>query len=244
MIAGCGLRTRVLDARSRVGMAGPARPLRHDQRRRDPDPPTRSRRAAPHQPPPIDALARPRRTQRTEQTAARPVAPATAGLAPHAAALAPHLVARRWTYPHRQPGRPPTAAPIRALVLRMARENPRWGYRRIHGELVGLGHTVAASTVWTIMKTADLIPRPPTVRANRAPVPVRPSPRHPRGRLRPRRHGLLTQPLHSHRDRARPPPRAPCRDHRAPHRGLGDPAGPQPAHRPRRSRGPIPVPDP
>ena len=40
------------------------------------------------------------------------------------------LVARRWTYPHRRPGRPPTAPPIRALVLRMARENPRWGYRR------------------------------------------------------------------------------------------------------------------
>ena len=41
------------------------------------------------------------------------------------------LVARRWTYPHRRPGRPPTAPSIRALVLRMARENPTWGYRRI-----------------------------------------------------------------------------------------------------------------
>ena len=41
------------------------------------------------------------------------------------------LVARRWTYPHRSPGRPATTAPIRALVLRMARENPRWGYRRV-----------------------------------------------------------------------------------------------------------------
>ena len=70
------------------------------------------------------------------------------------------LVARRWTYPHRRPGRPPTAPPIRALVLRMARENPRWGYRRIHGELVGLGHTLAASTVWTILKSAGLDPAP------------------------------------------------------------------------------------
>jgi len=70
------------------------------------------------------------------------------------------LVARRWTYPHRRPGQPPTAPPIRALVLRMARENPRWGYRRIHGELVGLGHTLAASTVWTILKSAGLDPAP------------------------------------------------------------------------------------
>jgi putative transposase len=70
------------------------------------------------------------------------------------------LVARRWTYPSRRPGRPPTAPPIRALVLRMARENPTRGYRRIQGELVGLGHAVAASTVWTILKSAGLDPAP------------------------------------------------------------------------------------
>src|SRR4051794_32189879 len=70
------------------------------------------------------------------------------------------LVVHRWTYRHRRPGRPSTAPPIRMLVLRMARENPRWGYRRIHGELIGLGHTVAASTVWGILKNAGLNPAP------------------------------------------------------------------------------------
>jgi putative transposase len=71
-----------------------------------------------------------------------------------------HLVARRWTHPRRQPGRQPTPQPIRALVLRMAEENPTCGYRRIHGELVGLGHRVAASTVWKILTTAGIDPAP------------------------------------------------------------------------------------
>jgi putative transposase len=70
------------------------------------------------------------------------------------------LVARRWTYPRRQPGRSPVARPIRALVLRMAWENPSWGYPRIQGELVGLGHRVAASTVWTILEATSLDPTP------------------------------------------------------------------------------------
>lgn len=49
---------------------------------------------------------------------------------------------------------------IRGLAVEMARDNPSWGYRRIHGELVGLGHTVAASTVWKIIKDVGLDPAP------------------------------------------------------------------------------------
>jgi transposase len=57
-------------------------------------------------------------------------------------------------------GRPATRRNIRALILRLARENPEWGYRRIHGELAGLGLPVAASTVWEILKNAGIEPSP------------------------------------------------------------------------------------
>jgi len=70
------------------------------------------------------------------------------------------LVRRHWAYPHRTPGRPRTAATVRALVLEMARDNPGWGYPRIHGELAGLGHKLAPSTVWKIVKDAGIDPAP------------------------------------------------------------------------------------
>jgi transposase len=57
-------------------------------------------------------------------------------------------------------GRPRTHRNIKALVLRLAKENPAWGYRRIHGELAGLGVKMAASTVWEILKRAGIGPAP------------------------------------------------------------------------------------
>jgi transposase InsO family protein len=70
------------------------------------------------------------------------------------------LIDRHWTYPHARPGRPPVARQIRDLVLRLAAENSTWGHRRIHGELVGLGYQVAASTVWKILHQAGVDPAP------------------------------------------------------------------------------------
>jgi putative transposase len=60
----------------------------------------------------------------------------------------------------KRPGRPPTVRSIRVLVLRLAQENTSWGYRRIHGELLVLGITLAASTVWQILKDAGMDPAP------------------------------------------------------------------------------------
>jgi putative transposase len=70
------------------------------------------------------------------------------------------LVTRRWTTPPSRPGRPAIPAGLRALVVRLATENPTWGYRRIHGELAGLGYQIGASTVWKILYTAGIDPSP------------------------------------------------------------------------------------
>ena len=71
------------------------------------------------------------------------------------------LVARKWDYTsRRRPGRPSTGTSVKALIIRMARENPAWGHRRIQGELARLGHAIAASTVWEILRAAGIDPAP------------------------------------------------------------------------------------
>ena len=71
------------------------------------------------------------------------------------------LVTRKWDYSsRRRPGRPPTAATIRKLVIRIATDNLAWGHRRVQGELVKLGHPIAASTVWQILHDAGIDPAP------------------------------------------------------------------------------------
>jgi putative transposase len=85
-----------------------------------------------------------------------PVTPATL-LAWHR-----RLIARKWDHSkrRRRPGRPSTAGAVKALVLRLAKENPRWGCRRIQGELVRLGHPVGSTTVWEILTAAGIDPAP------------------------------------------------------------------------------------
>ena len=70
------------------------------------------------------------------------------------------LVARRWTYRHRKPGRPPLESSLATMILRLARENPQWGYKRIAGELKGVSVSVSATSVRKVLREAGLVPAP------------------------------------------------------------------------------------
>src|SRR5689334_7806068 len=185
-----------------------------------------------------------RRVQRAVQAAARPRAPDAAGLTPNPVALA-----RRSRRPTLDLPAPPTGPTThrssdpspgtedgpRESSMGLQEDPGRAGRPRPHRRRIDRLDDPEER-------------RPPsrasTSRADLATVPVRPGPRDPRDRLRPRRHRVPAPPLHPHRDRARASPRTPCRDHRTPHRGLGHPASPQPAHGAQRTRSPVPVPDP
>jgi putative transposase len=70
------------------------------------------------------------------------------------------MVRRRWTYPTTSTGRPPISEQVQQLVIRLARENPKWGYQRIHGELLRLGVRMSASSIRRILRAHGLDPAP------------------------------------------------------------------------------------
>jgi putative transposase len=120
------------------------------------------------------------------------------------------LVRRRWTYPH-QRGRPSVAVELRALALRLARENPTWGYRRIHGELCRLGYKdrIGASTVWAILQRAGGCSGTQAGGTHLAAVPPSPGQGCTGRGLLHRRHGAPAAAARPVCDRDRDPP-GPC----------------------------------
>ncbi len=129
------------------------------------------------------------------------------------------LIVAKWDYTARRgrTGRPPVKAALKKLTLRLARENPRWGHRRVQGEPVRLGHPIAASTVWQILHAAGLDPAP--LRPDLAGVSDGPGPGHRRGRLPSRGHRARWAVVCAGVPRARHPAAAHPRRHRPPDPG-------------------------
>jgi len=141
------------------------------------------------------------------------------------------LVRRKWTYRRMgQPGRPPVDADVRALVVRLGRENPRWGYQRIRGERMKLEIRISATTVRTILLRSGLDPAPRRAGPTWTPVPPVTGGGDLGDRLLQRRDDRTEDDLGPVLHRALDPPRAPRRRHRPPRLGVG--------HRSRRGTSP------
>jgi len=146
--------------RPALRLAGPARPVIGLQGRGAARAAARDRRAAPRQSPAPARLGRPGGPRRADPAPAGNAAD-TRRLVTPGTVLRWHrrLVTRKWACPHRT-GRPPVSAEIAALIERLATENRGWGYQRIQGELLKLGHRVSASTVRRVLKTLKIPPAP------------------------------------------------------------------------------------
>ena len=146
------------------------------------------------------------------------------------------LVAGAWTYPHRQAGRPPLDQEVPQLVVRLARENPAWGYQRVKGELLGLGMRVSATAIRTTLRRHRLDPAPrragtawPACLRQQAAGIVACDLLH-------RRDHLAAAAVRAVAHRPRHPPGPPRRCDRQPGRRPGHAAGPQPPARAGRAR--------
>src|SRR5438094_5906208 len=131
------------------------------------------------------------------------------------------LVRRKWTQPRRAPGRPPVDNRVRQLVLRLARENPRWGYPRIAGELLKLGPRISPSTVRRVLLSAGLKPAPRRAGPSWRDFLRRQACGHARVRLLHGRDDLAAPLLRALFHRTRKPPCPPCALHAHPDRRLG-----------------------
>jgi len=148
--------------------------------------------------------------------------------------LASHrrLIQRKWTYPNR-PGRPRISQEIRELALRLAQQNPAWGYRRVHGELSRLGYQVSDATIRPIPRARRRKPAPAERGHIMAGFPAHSRARAAGLRFLPRGHDLPETTVRTVRHGGRDPARTRPRRDRLPGRRLDRAVGPQPGHGPR-----------